>query len=76
MDSEFEMLPSDEEMVDDDDYYDYYSDMADDDGGIGSDSDGELGAGNYEGIEAEGSDVVISRHEQVSAVYGRGSGGD
>jgi ariadne-1 len=76
MDSEVEMLPSDEEMVDDDDYYDYYSDMADDDGGIGSDSDGELGAGNYEGIEAEGSDVVISRREQVSAVYGRGSGGD
>jgi ariadne-1 len=69
MDSEVEMLPSDEEMVDDDDYYyDYYSDMGDDDGGIGGDSEGELGAGDYEGIEAEGSDVVISRREQVNAV--------
>jgi ariadne-1 len=66
MDSDAEMPPSDEEMVDDEDYYDYYSDMGeDDDGGIGGDSDGEMGAGDYEGIEAEGSDVVMSRREQV-----------
>ncbi|KAK3122296.1 hypothetical protein QOZ80_8BG0667720 [Eleusine coracana subsp. coracana] len=66
MDSDTEMPPSDEEMIDDEDYYEYYSDMGDDedDAGIGGDSDGELVAADYEGIEAEGSDVVMSRREQ------------
>ncbi|KAL5231729.1 hypothetical protein ABZP36_030505 [Zizania latifolia] len=70
MDSDVEMpATSDEEMMDDEDYYDY-SDMADgDDGGEGSDggggySDEELVAGDYEGREAEGTDEVVSCREQ------------
>ncbi|KAL6661904.1 hypothetical protein ACP70R_001288 [Stipagrostis hirtigluma subsp. patula] len=69
MDSDVEMpAASDEELVDDEDYYDYYSDMGDEDdgsgGGAGGDSDDELVAGDYEGLEAEGSDEVVSRREQ------------
>ncbi|KAG8048118.1 hypothetical protein GUJ93_ZPchr0008g13677 [Zizania palustris] len=70
MDSDVETpVASDDEMLDDEDYYDY-SDMAegDDDGegsgGAGGYSDEELVAGDYEGREAEGSDEVVSRREQ------------
>lgn len=78
MDSDAEMpMSSDEEMLDDEDYYDYSDDMGEDDdgsgGGGGGDSDGEeeeegdeeLVGGDYEGREAEGSDEVVSRREQV-----------
>ncbi|XP_062196698.1 probable E3 ubiquitin-protein ligase ARI8 isoform X2 [Phragmites australis] len=67
MDSDVEMsAASDEEMVDDEDYYDYYSDMGEGDGSAadGDDSDRELVAGDYEGLEAEGSEEVVSRREQ------------
>ncbi|XP_062192342.1 probable E3 ubiquitin-protein ligase ARI8 [Phragmites australis] len=66
MDSDVETsAASDEEMVDGENYYDYYSDMGEgDDDGIGGDSDGELAAGDYEGLEAEGSDEVVPRREQ------------
>uniref|UniRef100_A0A0E0IF84 RBR-type E3 ubiquitin transferase n=1 Tax=Oryza nivara TaxID=4536 RepID=A0A0E0IF84_ORYNI len=77
MDSDAEMpMSSDEEMLDDEDYYDYSDDMGEDDdgsgGGGGGDSDGEeeeegeeeLVGGDYEGREAEGSDEVVSRREQ------------
>ncbi|OEL31428.1 putative E3 ubiquitin-protein ligase ARI8 [Dichanthelium oligosanthes] len=71
MDSDVEMnAASDDEVMDDEeDYYDYcYSDVGDDDGGSGGgDSEGELVAGDYdEGLEAEGTDEVVSRREQVS----------
>jgi len=65
MDSDVEMnAASDEEVMDDEDYYDYCdSDMGDDDGGS---EEEELVAGDYdEGIEAEGTDEVVSRREQV-----------
>ncbi|KAG8087806.1 hypothetical protein GUJ93_ZPchr0010g8670 [Zizania palustris] len=66
MDSDVEMpVTSDEEMLDDEDYYDY-SDMADGDDGGGGYSDEELVAGDYEGREAEGTDEVESCREQVS----------
>ena len=63
MDSDVEMnAASDAEVMDDEDYYDYCdSDMGDDGG-----SEEELVAGDYdEGIEAEGTDEVVSRREQV-----------
>ena len=72
MDSDVEMnAASDEEVMDDEDYYDYdydycYSDAGDDGSGGGGDSEGELVAGDYdEGLEAEGTDEVVSRREQV-----------
>ncbi|CAO2192312.1 unnamed protein product [Urochloa humidicola] len=71
MDSDVEMnAASDDEVMDDEDYYDYcYSDVGDDDEDGGGDSDGELVAGDYdEGLEAEGSDEVVSRREQTFAV--------
>lgn len=66
MDSDVEMnAASDEEVMDDEDYYDYCdSDMGDD--GDGGSEEEELVAGDYdEGIEAEGTDEVVSRREQV-----------
>lgn len=69
MDSDVEMhAASDEEAMDDEDYYDYEYGYSDDDGsgGGGDESEGELVAGDYdEGLEAEGSDEVVSRREQV-----------
>ncbi|KAL6900970.1 hypothetical protein ACP4OV_005646 [Aristida adscensionis] len=65
MDSDVEMpAASDEELVDDEDYYYDYSDAGEEGGGEGSDSDGGLVAGDYEGLEAEGTDEVVSRREQ------------
>ncbi|PWZ28898.1 putative E3 ubiquitin-protein ligase ARI8 [Zea mays] len=69
MDSDVEMnTASDEEVMDNDDYYDYcYSDVGDD-GGSNSGSE-ELVAGDYdEGLEAEGTDEVVSRREQTFVV--------
>lgn len=66
MDSDVEMTAaSDEEVMDDEDYYDYCdSDMGDGDGG--SEEEEGLVAGDYdEGLEAEGADEVVSRREQV-----------
>nr|CAB3481602.1 unnamed protein product [Digitaria exilis]CAB3483687.1 unnamed protein product [Digitaria exilis] len=74
MDSDVEMhAASDEEAMDDEDYYDYDYCYSDDDGsgggGGGGESEGELVAGDYdEGLEAEGSDEVVSRREQTFAV--------
>jgi len=67
MDSDVEMnAASDEEVTDDEDYYDYCYSDAGDDGSGGGDSEGELVAGDYdEGLEAEGTDEVVSRREQV-----------
>jgi ariadne-1 len=70
MDSDVEMnAASDEEVMDDEDYYDYcYSDVGDDEdeAGGGGDSDGDLVEAGYdEGLEAEGTDEVVSRREQV-----------
>ncbi|XP_020402231.1 probable E3 ubiquitin-protein ligase ARI8 isoform X1 [Zea mays] len=68
MDSDVEMnAASDEEVMDDEDYYDYcYSDVGDDgDGG----SEEELVPVDYdEGLEAEGTDEVVSRREQTFVV--------
>ncbi|RLN04349.1 hypothetical protein C2845_PM13G24270 [Panicum miliaceum] len=71
MDSDVEMnAASDEEAMDDEDYYDYdycYSDAGDDGSGGGGDSEGELVAGDYdEGLEAEGNDEVVSRRELLT----------
>nr|ACG30731.1 hypothetical protein [Zea mays] len=76
MDSDVEMnTASDEEVMDNDDYYDYcYSDVGDD-GGSNSGSE-ELVAGDYdEGLEAEGTDEVVSRREQVRLMLRARRGG-
>ena len=72
MDSDVEMnAASDEEVMDDEDYYDYCYSDAGDDGSGGGDSEGELVAGDYdEGLEAEGTDEVVSRREQVRRCSG------
>lgn len=68
MDSDLEMnAASDDEVMDDEDYYDYCdSDMGDGGGSDGGSEEEELVAGDYdEGLEAEGTDEVVSRREQV-----------